>query len=204
MTGALKINKLPKLAKKLRTDEVGATVMEFGLVAVIFITMLLGMMDIGQRTYAQSVLNGAAQAVAREASLESGNPAEADARLTALVRRVAPNAIVSTNRTSYFNFNDVARAEKWNDENSDGTCNEDENYVDENRNGQWDADIGVTGNGGANDVVVYTVTTTYKPLFAIPFLDNAGAERKLSTKFIRKNQPFSAQNNYGSSAGVCT
>lgn len=184
-------------------DESGATLMEFGLVSVAFITMLLGMMDIGHMAYTQAVLNGAAQAAARETSLETGDSAVSDAEVTALVRTVAPGATVTPERVSYFDFDDVERAEKWNDEDSDGTCNNDENYVDENENGQWDEDVGVAGNGGAGDVVIYTISINYKPLFAIPFYDSGDAQRELSTTFVRKNQPFSAQMGYGSSAGVC-
>ena len=38
-------------AKRLAKDEGGATIMEFGLVSVVFITMMMGMFDIGQMTY---------------------------------------------------------------------------------------------------------------------------------------------------------
>ena len=190
--------------RSLAADEKGAAVMEFGLVSVVFITLLLGMMDIGHMAYTQSLLNGAAQAAAREVSLEGGDPDAADADLQALIRRVAPGAVLTPNRVSYFDFDDVERAEQWNDENGDGVCNDDENFVDENENGQWDEDIGVTGNGGASDVVVYTVNLEYKSLFPIPFYDSEGSTRNLSATFVKKNQPFLAQNGYGSSAGVCS
>ena len=52
-------------------------------------------------------------------------------------------------------------------------------YVDENGNGSWDADIGKSGNGGANDVVMYTVSVEYDPLFPNPFVDNGTGTRTL-------------------------
>jgi hypothetical protein len=165
--------------------------------------MLIGMMDLGQTAYTQAILNGAAQEAARASSLESNDTVASDAKILEAVRKVAPGATVDTSRVSYFDFDDIERAEKWNDEDSDGICNNDENYVDENGNGQWDADIGVTGNGGAGDVVLYTVSVNYKPLFPIPFYDNSSAERELSSVIVKKNQPFSAQDGYGDSAGVC-
>ncbi len=178
--------------------------MEFGIVATVFITMVLGMMDIGQAAYTQAVLNGAAQEVAREASLETRDVALSDAELEKLVRRVAPNATVTPERVSYFDFDDIGRNEAFRDTNGDGICNNDENYDDENDNGQWDEDIGVDGNGGANDVIIYTVSVEYEPLFAIPFYDNADAKRKLSTTFVKKNQPFERQEGYSNTVKVCS
>lgn len=184
-------------------DEQGTTVMEFGLVSVVFITMLIGMFDIGQSAYAQAILNGAVQEAARTSSLETGDTTVADARVLNLVNNVAPGATIQSTRTSYFDFNDIDRPEKWNDGNFDNTCNVGETYVDENGNGQWDEDIGLSGNGGAGDVVIYTVTLTYDPLFPIPFWDNADATRSLEAVAIKKNQPFADQTGYGSNAGVC-
>lgn len=184
-------------------DEQGTTVMEFGLVSVVFITMLIGMFDIGQSAYAQAILNGAVQEAARTSSLETGDTTVADDRVLSLVNNVAPGATIQSTRTSYFDFNDIDRPEKWNDGNFDNTCNVGETYVDENGNGQWDEDIGLSGNGGAGDVVIYTVTLTYDPLFPIPFWDNADATRSLEAVAIKKNQPFADQTGYGSNAGVC-
>ena len=185
-------------------DDVGAVAMEFGLVATVFITMLIGMMDVGQAAYTQAVLNGAAQQVARASSLETHDVATADANMTKLVKSIAPNATVTPKRVSYYDFADIDRAEKWTDEDSDGQCNNDENFVDENGNGQWDEDIGAENNGGAGDVVIYTVSVEYKPLFAIPFYDNPNSMRTLSTTIVKKNQPFNRQDEYGTSTGVCS
>lgn len=185
------------------TDERGATVMEFGLVSIVFITMMIGLFDIGQTAYAQAVLNGAVEEAARSSSLETGDTTAADARVLELVGSVAPGATIASTRTSYFDFNDIDRPEKWNDGNFDDTCNVGETYVDENGNGQWDEDIGVSGNGGAGDVVIYTVTLTYAPLFVVPFWDNTDATRSLQALAIKKNQPFADQTGYGSQAGVC-
>ena len=188
----------------LLSDENGSALMEFGIVATVFITMVLGMMDIGQAAYTQAVLNGAAQEVAREASLETRDVALSDAELEKLVRRVAPNATVKPERVSYYDFDDIGRNEAFRDTNGDGICNNDENYDDENGNDQWDEDVGVEGNGGASDVIIYTVSVEYEPLFAIPFYDNADSKRTLSTTFVKKNQPFDRQGAYSDTVKVCT
>jgi hypothetical protein len=167
--------------------------------------MVIGMFDVGQSAYAQAILNGAVEEAARTSSLETGDTSVADAKVLKMVGHVAPGATISSERKSYYDFNDIDRAEKWNDAVPNGACDFGETYIDENGNGQWDEDIGVAGNGGASDVVIYTVTLSYKPLFPIPFYDGANATRSLTAVSIKKNQPFADQIGYdGSAAGICS
>lgn len=187
----------------LRDDEAGTTVMEFGLIATAFITLLLGLFDLGQMAYTQSVLNGAVQTAARSSSLESGNTSAADTQVEDLVRLTAPGANVTASRVSYFDFDDIERAESWNDADADGVCNDGEAYSDENGNGMWDQDIGSDGNGGASDVIIYTVNVTYAPLFPNPFISYGTSERNLTSSTVKKNQPFADQPGYGANAGTC-
>ena len=192
-----------RLLARLCRDDSGATLMEFGLIITVFMTLMMGVFDIGHLAYTQSVLNGAVQTAARSSSLETADTAAADAKVTELVQNIAPGSVISASRVSYYDFNDIDRAESWNDENGDGDCNDNENYVDENGNGSWDADIGSSGNGGAGDVVVYEVTVNYKTLFPNPFLMADFSNRDLKASVIKKNQPFADQTAYGDDAGVC-
>lgn len=187
----------------IRDDEQGTTIMEFGLMATVFVTLLLGLFDLGQLAYTQSVLNGAVQTAARSSSLESGNTSTADTEVASIVSVVAPGATVTTSRVSYFDFDDIERAESWNDADGSGVCDNSESYTDENGNGQWDADIGSDGNGGASDVVIYAVTVSYDPLFPNPFIPGGAAKRNLSASTVKKNQPFANQPGYGAAAGNC-
>jgi hypothetical protein len=198
-----KAARIPNWLRALAADERGATVMEFGLMITVFVTLLLGLFDIGQMAYTQSILNGAVQDAARLSALEGADSAAADARVLELVKIVAPSATMETDRESYASFADIGRPERWNDANNDGTCSEGESYVDENGNGNWDVDIGQDGNGGAEDVVIYTVTVTYEPLFPNPFLSGGRDDRQVQSSAIKKNQPFSDQEEYGSDAGTC-
>ncbi len=183
-------------------DGVSAT--EFALIAPVFLTLLLGILDIGQMGYGNAVLNGAVQKAARDSALETGDTAAADALVQQIVAPVFPGATYTSSRTSYYDFADIGRAERWNDANNNGTCDNNEAYVDENENGAWDADIGLDGNGGANDVVVYSVTASYQPVFRVPFLPEKWRTRSVTGSAIKKNQPFADQREYGSAAGVCT
>jgi hypothetical protein len=139
----------------------------------------------------------------RRRKLETGDAAAAEAEMQAMIEEIAPGATITSSRKSYYDFDDIDRPEQWNDTDGDGRCTAGESYIDENGNGSWDADIGKSGNGGANDVVMYTVTVDYDPIFPNPFVENGTGKRTLTTTVVRKNQPFDKQQEYDSDAGVC-
>lgn len=176
---------------------------EFAIAAPVLLVMLLGIWDMGHMAYLTAILHGAVQQVARNDSLEGADTTKADTYVSNIVRTVAPGATVAGKRMSYYDFTDIKRAEAWNDKDGDGKCDNSETYTDENRNGQWDADIGSSTNGGANDVVLYTVTVTYTPVFYIPFMSSGNKPRTLTASVVHKNQPFALQAKYGTTAGVC-
>lgn len=191
-------------ARRLAIADDGATIVEFAIVAPVFLVLLLGIFDIGQMAYGKAVLNGVVEKAARSSSLETGDTTVADNMVKAAVRPVLPNGTVSTSRQSYYDFADINRKEKWTDTNGNGTCDNNENYVDENRSGAWEPNVGKTGNGSAGDVVLYTVTVTYKPIFTARWFSTNNVNRTLTAVGVRKNQPFANQTGYGSSAGTCT
>ena len=191
------------LPENVVADSKGNVIIEFAILAPVFLLLLLGTFDIGQMVYGRAVLHGAVEEAARSSSLETANTAEADAKVEAAIAPILPNATFESSRVSYFDFNDVGRPEAWNDLDGDGTCNGGETYTDENRNGNWDPDVGVSGNGGAGDVVLYTVTVAYHPTFGVPFPGNQEGDRTFSATAVKKNQPFADQDSYGSDAGSC-
>lgn len=195
---------LRQVSRRLAEDRSGATMLEFALASPVLLVLLMGIFDIGHMAYVYAVLQGAVEQSARSGTLEAANTTTQDQNIQNLLAGIAPGATVSSTRSSYYDFTDIKRPEAWNDKNSNGTCDNGETYTDENGNGQWDADIGKTGNGGANDVVMYTVKVTYKPLFPIPGLTNRNQTRTLTATSVRKNQPYALQQEYGSAAGSCS
>lgn len=187
----------------LRCDQRGVTAIEFALLGPVFIALLLGIYDMGYTVYLRSVLQGAVQKVARTATLETADTVKADAYVKDMVLGVMPGAQVVAKRVSYYDFADIRRAESWNDKNSNGVCDKSETYIDENRNGHWDPDVGTGDNGGAGDTVLYTVTVTYTPLFPNPFVSGSNNTRSMSASSVKKNQPYALQEKYGSAVGVC-
>ncbi|MBB4613294.1 TadE/TadG family type IV pilus assembly protein [Novosphingobium taihuense] len=192
------------IARRLIEDREGATIVEFAIVVPLFLMLLLGIMDVGQMVYGKSVLTGAVHRAARSASLETRNTSEADASVLDAIKPVLPGVTIKTSRTSYYDFADVGRAEKWNDKNANAVCDAGETYTDENRNGQWDQDVGQKdSSGSANDVIVYKVTATFKPVFRVPLLPKLWGDRTLTATAVTKNQPFGNQTSYGAAAGSC-
>ncbi|APG62732.1 hypothetical protein LPB140_07955 [Sphingorhabdus lutea] len=171
--------KSPNHNPQIMLDENGATVVEFAIIAPVFLFLMMGTLDVGYSMYMKSALDGAVQAAARDAALESGpaSLATIDNKLKATIASLNDKANVSIDRKSYFDFTDVKRAEVFTDANNDGKCNNGENFEDENANGVWDIDVGEDGVGGPKDVVLYNVSVSYDGLF--PF---AGYKRKASKR----------------------
>lgn len=184
-------------------DRSGATAVEFAFIAPVFLTMVMGIMDFGHSVYARAELNGSVQQAARSSTMETSDTSVADNMVRSYLETIVPGVEVASTRANYYDFTDVGRAERWNDLNNNGQCDNAETFVDENESGDWDADIGRSGNGGASDVVVYTVTATYTSPFSVPFYPESWKQRTLVASTTLKNQPYAYQIAYGSSTGVC-
>lgn len=193
---------LRRFSRRIARDERGMTLVEFAFVAPVFILMVIGLLDIGQLIFARAVLQGAVEDVSRDTTLETGDSDAADEEIERILGGIAPGADVDVERLSYFDFADVGRAEWLDDENGNGDCDPGENYLDENNSGGWEADIGVDGNGGAGDVVMYSVTVTFDRLFKVPMLPGSD-EYVIQANTIKKNQPFADQAEYSTTQGTC-
>lgn len=190
--------RLPRACSSARviTDENGATLTEFGLVAPILFMMLMGIFDMAHGVYTTALVNGAMQSAARNLTIEGATLRESaiDQQVLAQVRAVVPtNATVTLTKQTYAEFNDVGRPEDFTDTNNDGICNNGEPYVDVNGNNQWDADRGKAGLGGARDVMLYTVTATYPRLFPIYKFIGMPKNATISGSTVLRNQPFDEQ-----------
>lgn len=187
----------------LADDRRGATLVEFGLISTVLVTTLLGFMDLGHTLYMQSVLQGAVQKTARDATLESGKAEAQQSLLDDMVRQrvqtLAANATVSFSRRYFRDFTKAAqqRAESFEDINGNGRCDGDEPFQDNNRNTVWDQDGGDGGQGGAKDDVVYTVTIHYPRLLPIAKLVGMPSNVTVEARTVLENQPFGEQSAYG-------
>lgn len=180
---------------RLLRDRRGTSAIEFGMTAPILFMVVFGTLQIAQSYYVNTVLNGAVNAAARKSSLQSGQTSATalDTLVSKMVKYVMPTANVTFTRKNYAEFTAVGRPEDFTDTNKNGIYDTTECFVDMNSNGTWDADMGKTGLGGANDVVVYTVTVSYKQWFGFAKMFGLPEYQTIPSTTILKNQPFATQ-----------
>lgn len=189
--------------RRLAGDSRGATLLEFTLLAPIFLILLLGCANLGQMLYGKVLLNGAIEAAARSSSTEVADTTAADNMVRKIVGPVLPGATYTITRYSYYDYTDVGRMETYTDGNGDGTCDNGETYIDANGSGAWD-DIRKSGQGGADDVVIYKVVARYAPAFKVPLMPGQWQQITLTSQTVKKNQPFSLQAGYATTTRQCT
>ncbi|AJP71503.1 TadE/TadG family type IV pilus assembly protein [Sphingomonas hengshuiensis] len=177
---------------RLRADRRGAAVVEFALLAPVLFLLVMGSMDIGYQAYVRALLEGAIQKAGRDSGIEGATTSTIDNGVSAAIYPVAKNATFTFTRKSYKTFGYVS-PERFTDTNGNGVRDSTECYDDVNGNLQWDADPGTTGQGGANDVTLYTVTATYPRLFPMTRLIGWSSTQTATAKTLLKNQPYATQ-----------
>lgn len=181
----------------LRSDERGATLVEFALVAPVLMIVMMGLLDMTYRLYATAMLNGEVQKAARDATLESSTNAVALAALDTRVKdgfrqvngSVTDSDFVITRR-NFTNFTNAGKLEP--STGPGGVCAPTFTYVDVNNSGTYD-DGANAGQGGADDVTLYTVRVTYKSLFPVNALYGAPVNQTITASTVLRNQPYNDQ-----------
>jgi Flp pilus assembly protein TadG len=178
----------------LARDRRGATVIEFAIVAPVMMLVLMGLSDLCYQIYAQSIVTGAMQKAGRDSTIQGAgnNTAAIDAKVSDMVKTIAKNATFTFTRKNYDTFS-TAKPEPFNDTNNNGVRDAGECYMDINANSQWDVDPGADGQGGANDVTLYSVTVSYPRLFPVAGLFGWPSTNTITANTLLKNQPYATQ-----------
>jgi Flp pilus assembly protein TadG len=184
------IRRLYQFARNTR----GATAIEFAIIAPVMILLLMGIGDLSYQIYAQSILSGSLQKAGRDSTIQGApnNTAAIDQKVTDMVKTIAGNATIAFSRKNYDSFS-LIKPEPFTDSNGNGVRDPKECFTDVNGNGSWDADPGIQGQGGANDITVYTVTVTYPRIFPVAKLFGWSANQTISASTLLKNQPYASQ-----------
>ena len=194
-----------KFMERFRRDEDGAAIIEFAFVAGPMVLLLLGGLELGYNSYVRSTMQGALNDAARTAAVgfpiidvEGDTVSEqVENMIRKTVQHVAPNAEIDVTPKSYFDFSDIGNPEKlMTDHNgngefdaADGDC-----WEDANGNGVYDTDAGGDGNGGADDVVLYTAFVSTPRLLPLHgFIPGVGPNFELTLKTAVRNQPYKTQ-----------
>jgi Flp pilus assembly protein TadG len=196
------IRRVLRRLRAVRRDRRGAAILEFALVAPVMLLGIMSLTEICYRLYIQSVLEGAVQKAARDSAIQGGsdNTTTIDQAVISMVSAVVPSATFNSGasrRENYDNYAAIAPEPftdaPYNGQPADGVCDHGEPYTDVNNNGSWDADPGVTGQGGASDTTKYQMTVTYPTLFPLFRWIGVPNTQTLSATTMLKNQPYATQ-----------
>ena len=100
------------LIRRLRRDSRAVTIVEFAMVAPVMLLLLLGLFDLGYRSYASSVLQGALHDAARMATVGGYSMTQIDTRVKTRLSNFAARSTVTTAAASYYEFTGVSQPEK--------------------------------------------------------------------------------------------
>lgn len=174
-----------RLVRRLRRSERGTAFIEFALTAPVFLMILLGIFDFCWQMYAQQVLQGVVAKAGRDATLEgfAADQSALDDAVEAQVKNVFANADVTFSRRVFDDYSDI-RPLRWVDSNGNG-------IQDPSPEDCWE-DGGRQGNGGADDVVQYTVSMRFDRVLPLWRMLGQPQYKTLSSTTLLRNQPFAA------------
>jgi len=179
---------------RLGRDARGATILEFAIVLPVLSLLLLGLLDLGYRSYATSVVQGALHDASRMATVGSYSLAQIDARVKARLSNFATRSTVTTTTTSYYDFSGVAQAEKIVGDTAPlNAYNAGDCFEDANGNNTYNTDRGRDSTGGADDIVRYQVTITYPRIVPLGGFMGWGNTQTITQNTVLRNQPFAGR-----------
>ena len=197
--------------RRLYDDTRAATMIEFAIITPVMLTLIMGLGELTYQGYMQSMLTGTVQKAGRDSAIQGNGSqtAQLDAVVIAQLRQLrsgwtqdcssTPPATTPTycsTRKSYASFLTVG-PEQFTDTAGTGTYDSTKDcFIDVNGNGVWDTEPGASGQGGANDVTVYSITITYPRVFPVAGLIGMGKSTTLNGSTTLKNQPYATQNAY--------
>lgn len=178
----------------LWSDRRGATLVEFALILPALCVVLLAIFELGYRSYAASVVQGALHDAARMATVGGVSQAQIDAQVRQRLNTFARTSTVTISSTSYYEFTGVRRAETVTGDTAPlGAYNRGDCFEDANGNNRYDLDRGRTGMGGADDIVRYEVTMTYRRILPVARFLGWSDMETIQANTVLRNQPFSGR-----------
>lgn len=179
-----------------RRDE-GAAVVEYALVLPVFLALTFGGFELGRIYMVNAALEGAVANATRTAM--TGNlPGAYSSRsdyISDIVISDLEVAGVTTGVTIsmklYDSFSDIGEPEPYVDENGNSQYDIGECYSDINDNSFWDEDMGSSGAGGEENIMVMTVDVNlpFMTGFMRSIMGGRSSTRLSATTAIR-NEPF--------------
>ena len=184
------------LLRRLRDDRSGVTIIEFAMVAPVLLLLLLGFFDLGYRSYASSVLQGALHDAARMATVGGYSMDQIDARVKTRLSNFATRSTVTTSASSYYDFSGVSQPEKIVGDTAPlNAYNAGDCFEDANGNNSYDTDRGRSGTGNSDDIVRYSVTISFPRILPMGRLMGWGDTQTITSNTVLRNQPYAGRVN---------
>lgn len=180
--------------RRLGDDARGATLVEFAMILPALCVLLLGIFELGYRSYAASIVQGALHEAARMATVGGVSMTTIDNHVKQRLSNFANNSTVTTQTTSYYDFAGVAMPEKITQDTAPlGSYNAGDCYEDANGNNAYDLDRGRGGMGNADDIVRYQITMTFPRIVPMgAFLGWSNTET-ITANTVLRNQPYAGR-----------
>lgn len=184
-----------RLRSDLRGDARGATIVEFAMILPVLCVLLLGLFDLGYRSYAASVLQGALHEAARMATVGNVSMTQIDARVRSRLASFAGSqSTVTTATESTYDFSSVRQAEKLLIDTAPlGSYNQGDCWEEVTGNTTRDNNRGRTGQGGADDIVRYEVTLSFPRIVPLGQLLGWSDTVTISANTVLRNQPYAGR-----------
>jgi Flp pilus assembly pilin Flp len=190
-----------RLFRRLRADARGTTMVEFALIALPMIVTLLGFLDLGYREYMSTQLNGAVAAAVRSATVGNVTTTQVDNIVYQMMAPFAPPSQITITHLSYRQMSGVGKPETLTtDVNGNGRYDPGDCWIDSNPNGVWDADAGLNGLGGSDDVLMYKASVTFPRFLPMARLLGWSANQTVAASTVMREQPYAG---HPSPATVC-
>lgn len=189
--------------RRLRRNESGMAVTEFGIIAVPFTIILLGAFDLGYQNYLRVQMQGVLNDVSRTGTVENPNfnasGATTEEQVEAAIKKridlVARTATYTIEQKNYYEFSGVGKSEKLvTDVDGEGDYDPGEDcFEDLDDDGEFDLVAGRDGAGGADDVVFYEVNVEMPRLLPMASLIGVSENYNITVRSAVRNQPYSDQ-----------
>jgi Flp pilus assembly pilin Flp len=180
--------------RRLLRDERGAALVEFAIIAPVFILLILGTIEVAIIIFMSSSIESAVLQASRF-GITGGLPAGVSRaeRVLEIVGQKTYGLVdmdtVELETLVYESFADIGQPEPFEDANANDSYDNGEVFTDVNGNGEWDPDMGEAGLGGPSDVVVYRVTYDWGIITPV-MRDILGQSVRHVSSIAVRNEPF--------------
>jgi TadE-like protein len=202
-----KVRQYMNFFSKVQHDDDGSAAIEFAFTAPLLIMTVVAIMEFSMILFLNASLEGSLRDAARFGS--TGYQPTGVNREDVIIQKISDAtlglvAIDADHVTTlaYTDFSEVGQPEPWIDDSpANGVYDVGESFTDVNGNGQWDADMGTPGLGGACDIVVYRVETEWHLLLGL-LADTIGNPIKIQASTAVRNEPYGSTPCAGGASGA--